>query len=387
MASGSFQAIESSFSQAIASSSSQAIALNSSQASSSTRYGYLAPRSFYHQEPYLRRSLFSEILSEVPDDDPLAISTKSKLPVATELFGSWIPRPLAGDSRDFAAYKPRWCPDVAAFPNIFNPRLHFPKTILQPNDYDSSLGCMRRSRGPFDFDTASSSSFQTSSINKRNIAALQRFSRRLTAADFPRATNNRETSGYDNLPPVMKNFELPTGSLFKYFVREIFREFIFFLLRNFVLALLTLMVYGSIYMDMEITRFISTEQPEIGLLLVHIVLFLSIATVTELWRMYNDFIKRRARQRIINAVVDRILDELKRKCALWERGSFFHPHSSLPIKHFYNQFILAYPDQTDLWEEVFNAIENNRDVTTVRRVEEGEEVDAWDYRPYVLDFM
>ncbi|CEG70241.1 hypothetical protein RMATCC62417_06173 [Rhizopus microsporus] len=374
-------------SQAMASGSSQAIASGFSQASPSIRYGFLAPWPFYHQESYLRWPLFSEILSEVPNDDPLAISTNSNLPVATELFGSWIPRPLASDSRGFAAYKPRWRPDVAAFPNIFNSGLRFPKTILPPNNYNSSLGYMTRLRGPFDFDVASSSSFQTSSINRHNIAALQRFSHRLTAADFPRATDNRELSGYDNLPPVIKSFELPTGSLFRYFVRGAFREFIFFLLRNFIPVLLTFIIYGSMYMDMEITRFISTEQPEIGLLLVPIVLFLSIATVTELWRMYHDFIKRRARQRIIDAVVDRILDELKRKCALWERGSFFHPHSSLPIRYFYNQFILAYPDQADLWEEVFDAIENNRDVTTFRRAEEGEEVDVWDYRPYVLNFM
>ncbi|KAG1170819.1 hypothetical protein G6F70_007430 [Rhizopus microsporus] len=366
---------------------SQAMASDSSQASSSTRYGLLAPWPFYHQASYLRQPLFSEILSEVPDDGPLAISTKSKLPVATELFGSWICPPLTSDSRGFAAYKPRWRPDVAAFPNIFNPRLRFPKTILPPSSYDSSLGYTTRLRGPFDFDVASSNSFQTSSINTRNIAALQQLSCHLTAADFPRATDNRESSGYDNLPPAMKNFELPTSSLFRYFVRRIFREFIFFLLKNFVPALLALMVYGSMYMDMEIMRFISTEQPEIGLLLVPIVLFLSIATVTGLWRMYHGFIKRRARQRIIDAVVDRILNELKRKCALWKRGSFFHPHSSQPIRHFYNQFILAYPDKADLWEEVFNAIENNRDTMTVRRIEEGEEIDAWDYRPHVLNFM
>lgn len=85
--------------------------------------------------------------------------------------------------------------------------------------------------------------------------------------------------------------------------------------------------------------------------------------------------------------MDRILDELKRKCVLWERRSFFHPHSSLPIMRFYNQFIQAYPEQVDLWEEVFNVIENHRDVAAIRRVEDGEEVDAWDYGPYVLNFM
>ncbi|RCH87843.1 hypothetical protein CU097_009709 [Rhizopus azygosporus] len=52
-----------------------------------------------------------------------------------------------------------------------------------------------------------------------------------------------------------------------------------------------------------------------------------------------------------------------------------------------SSFIQAYPEQVDLWEEVFNVIENHRDVATIRRVEDGEEVDAWDYGPYVLNLM
>ncbi|CAO3692080.1 hypothetical protein CU097_007922 [Rhizopus azygosporus] len=125
-------------------------------------------------------------------------------------------------------------------------------------------------------------------------------------------------------------------------------------------------------MDMEITHFIPIQLPQIDLLLLPFVLFLSITTIVELWKI---------------AVVDRILDELKRKCALCERRSFFHPHSSLPIRHFYSQFIQVYPEQVDLWEEVFNIIENHRDAVTIRRVEDGEEVDVWNYGPYVLNFM
>ncbi|KAL4209550.1 hypothetical protein AB4K20DRAFT_1986436 [Rhizopus microsporus] len=174
-----------------------------------------------------------------------------------------------------------------------------------------------------------------------------------------------------------EDYELPTGSLFKPFIREFFRMFIFFVV---------------IYSRFLITEYSNTEYSLYWNIIVdglhsHCFKFPVIfAWVVDVYALLRNILIMECHS-LNSAVVDRILDELKRKCALCERRSFFHPHSSLPIRHFYSQFIQVYPEQVDLWEEVFNIIENHRDAVTIRRVEDGEEVDVWNYGPYVLNFM
>lgn len=367
----------------------QIIASGSSRTSSSNIRCILTPRPFYnhqvssyHNATGPTQPLFGDLLSIVDDHDPLArYNTRSQIPPGPEPLASRTSRQLTNSIRGFSTFEPLLPHDMSAYHNTFGPRQSLSlNRISTTYDYRPSPEYITRPPHPFDFHVPIVSSTLASSSNRQDAFVHQSLFRRMTVSDCDKATDSRESFGYAKLPS--EDDKTSAGSVFKYFKKS-FRMLISLLARNFAPILLTLIIYGSIYVTMEIKHFISTELSQIGILLIPPFSLFFTTTIVKLRKTYNDLTKRRASQKIKNTVVDKILSELKRKCALWERSSFFHPHPSLPIRDFYNQFIQAYPEHADLWEEIFSVIDNHKDIVTVKIMDDGEEVDAWDYRPRV----
>lgn len=358
VASDSSQITASGSSQVIASDPSQAIAPGSSQASSSNRRGILFPRpslyreaSSYRSAASPRPSLFRNSISIVdnyirfPGSRAIARQSSGLRPITSNSLQT-----PSSSRQDTFARKPLFHHETLFYPNA-------------ESDNDS-----REIRGFY--------------VNLSPVSQQQE------PLDSIASSERHPSSAQTTLPSLGQ--ETPPEPIHKYYSRMIFTNFKLLLWKTLASIFIILIIYGLffslVYINIQITRSIPTKLPQLGFWHILFILFFLSVFAVKLWKIYHDFVKRCAMQRLIYTVVQEILDELKRKRLLSIRNSLFHPYSSSPIRDFYYRLIQDYPERIDLWIEVFGVIDNHPNVMTVRRKVDGKEIAYWDYMPSEYEY-
>lgn len=416
------QAVESGSSQVIASDPSQAIVPGSSQASSSNRRGILFPRpslyreaSSYRSAARRRPSLFRNSISIVdsyirfPGSRAIARQSSGLRPITSNSLQT----PSSSRLRFFAPH-PFFGRDVSSYHStaISNPP-QLGNSTPAVSGSNRLPGLRTGSHQTLGLDSEATSASQPPSSSRQDTFARKPLFHHETLF-YPNTesdNDNREFRGfYVNLPPVSQQQgpidsiasserhpssaqttlpnlgqETPSEPIHKYYSRMIFTKFKLLLWKTLASIFIILIIYGLffglVYINIQITRSIPTKLPQLGFWHILFILFFLSVFAVKLWKIYHDFVKMCAMQRLIYTAVQEILDELKRKRLLSIRNSLFHPYSSSPIRDFYYRFIQDYPERIDLWIEVFGVIDNHPNVMTVRRKVDGEEIAYWDYMP------